>query len=125
MTYKDILRYQPWLRFININNISDRFLKYTKGDMFVAYNTKTGCYELHSIKSFKLTNYSHNVTIEKELLNGWLYQDFRATELKKFMLDIESDRILKKHNYDVYEKTRPARLKNQLKMIERIAGTKL
>lgn len=125
MTHKNILKYQPWLRFVNINNISTRLLEYTKGDIFIAYNTLNESYELHSVSSFKLTGYSQNCIIEKDLLNDWLYKDFRATELKKFMLDIQSDRQLKDLYYESFESKRPQRLKDQLKILERVTGTKL
>lgn len=125
MTYKNILRYQPWLRFVNINNISNRLLNYSKGDVFVAYNTLTENYEMHSISAFKLTGYSQNCIIEKDLLNDWLYKDFRSSELKKFMLDVQSDRQLKDHYYNDFENKRPERLREQLKILERIVGTKI
>ncbi len=63
MTYKNILKYQPWLRFVNINNISTRLLNYSKGDIFIVYNTLTENYELHSISAFKLTVYSQNCLV--------------------------------------------------------------
>jgi hypothetical protein len=125
MTYKNILKYQPWLRFVNINNISTRLMRYTKGDVFIAYNTLTQSYELHSISAFKLTGYSQNCVVEKDLLNDWLYKDFRASELKKFMLDIQSDRQLKEHYYQDFESKRPERLREQLKLLERVIGTKI
>lgn len=125
MTYKSILRYQPWLRFININKISTRLMRYTKGDVFIAYNTLTSNYEMHSLQSFKLTGYSNNCVIEKEFLNDWLYKDFRCNELKKFLLEVQSSRELKNHIYDKQESQRSLRLKEQLKIIERAIGTKI
>lgn len=125
MTYKNILKYQPWLRFVNINNISTRLLNYSKGDIFIVYNTLTENYELHSISAFKLTGYSQNCVVEKDLLNDWLYKDFRASELKKFMLDIQSNRELKEYYYNDFEQKRPERLREQLKLLERVVGTKI
>lgn len=125
MNYKHIIRYQPWLRFININNISTRLLNYSKGDVFVAYNTLTENYEVHSINAFKLTGYSQNCVVEKDLLNNWLYKDFRSSELKKFMLDVQSERQLKDHYYNEFESKRPERLREQLKILERVVGTKI
>lgn len=125
MTHRNILQYQPWLRFVNINNISGRLLRYTKGNTFIAYNTITSQYELHSVDSFRLTGYSQNAVIEKEMLNNFLYKDYRATELKKFMNDLEDSRTLKNKLYDDHESKRKYRLANQLKEIERIIGTKI
>ena len=48
MDYRAVLRHQPWLEFANKHNISFRFLEYTNGDMFIAYNTITDNYEIHS-----------------------------------------------------------------------------
>ena len=84
MTYTDILRYNPHLRFVDAYNISSRLLEYTNGDTFIVYNTLKDKYELHSISSFFISDSSYEADIDKEFVNGFIYTDYRANELKKF-----------------------------------------
>lgn len=125
MDYKQVIRYQPELRFVNKNNISTRLLNYTKGDVFIAYNVITKQYELHSVNSFRLTGYSQNCVLDEDVINNYIYVDYRCNELKKFVHDIEDDRILKNKLYDDNEHHRPDRLRESLKIIERVIGTKI
>ena len=125
MTYKNVLRHQPWLKLININNISVMLLTYTHGDIFIAYNTLNGEYELHSVKSFKLTGYSDNTIVDKDMLNSYLYTDFRCHEHRKFKNDLEDTRLLRENYYNKYEEDSSKRKTNNLKVLERIIGTKI
>lgn len=125
MDYKAVLRHQPWLEFANKHNISFRFLKYTKGDMFIAYNRKTGKYEVHSVNSYRLTDSSCNGVLEENQVNGFAYEQFRESELKKFMLDIIHNNDHINHLYDMQESRRSNTLTRQLKQIELTLGTRV
>lgn len=125
MNYKTVLRAQPWLRLVNKHNISFRFLNYTKGDMFIARNTITGDYELHSVRSFLLTDSSCNGVLEPNQVNGFAYEQFRETELKKFMLEIQSDLDHTNHLYDKFEDKRQSSLYDSLRQIELTLGTRV
>lgn len=82
MDYKAVLRQQPWLSLVNKHNISFRFLTYTNGDMFIAYNKLHKQYEIHSVRSYMLTDSSCNGVLEPEQVNGFAYEQFRESELK-------------------------------------------
>lgn len=125
MNYKGVLRCQPWLQFINKHNISFRFLKYTNGDMFIALNKKTGNYELHSVRSFLLTDSSLNKVLEKNEVNGTVYYQFRANELKKFLLDQQSEIDKLNYLYDTQKSHRDLSLQSSLKQIELTLGTRV
>lgn len=125
MNYREVLRCQPWLQFVNKHNISFRFLKYTRGDMFVAINKRTGNYELHSVRSFKLTDSSLNKVLEENEVNGCAYFSFRETELKKFMIEEQSRLDRLNYLYDVQEDKRGRALDRSIKQIELTLGTRV
>lgn len=125
MDYKAVLRHQPWLSFVNIYNISFRFLKYTKGDMFIAYNKIHNQYELHSVRSYMLTDSSCNGVLEPSQVNGFAYEQFRESELKKFMLELQSDMEHLNGIYDKHENSRTNSLDARLKEIELTLGTRV
>ena len=124
MKYKDVLRYQPELRFFNKNNISSRMLNFTNGDLFVAYNVIKGAYELHSVENFEINCISLNVSLEKEMLNGFILNDFKANNLKKFMYEVQDRR--EKTNYRLEEAEEKRLNENSaLRVVERTIGTKV
>ena len=125
MDYKAVLRHQPWLKFANKHNISFRFLAYTNGDMFIAYNTITNNYEVHSVRSYMLTDSSCNGVLEPNQVNGFAYEQFRESELKKFMLEIMSNNDHMNNLYDRHENSRSNSLDRQLKQIELTLGTRV
>lgn len=125
MDYKAVLRCQPWLHFVNAHNISFRFLDYTKGDMFIAYNTIHDQFELHSVRSFQLTDSSCNGVLESSQINGFAFEQFRETELKKFMLEAVSDLAHRNHLYDAHENQAQSNLDCRLKQIELTLGTRV
>ena len=125
MDYKAVLRHQPWLRFANKHNISFRFLDYTNGDMFIAYNRITNNYEIHSVRSYMLTDSSCNGILEPEQVNGFAYEQFRESELKKFMLEIMSNNDHLNNLYNRHENSRQSSLDRSLKQIELTLGTRV
>ena len=88
MTHADILRYNPHLRFVDVYNISSRLLNYTQGDTFIVFNIIKLKYELHSVSSFFISGSSYEADIDKEFVNGFIYADYRANELKKFLSEV-------------------------------------
>lgn len=88
----EILRTYKELRFINCGNISDRMLKASNGDMFIAYNTIRGDYEIHSIESFKKNGISRNTYIDEDKLNQEAIEIIKSCNIKRFGEDIKSDR---------------------------------
>lgn len=102
MLYRNIeqaLRRQPWLRLCNKGGVTKRLQEYTNGDVFIAYNTSAGCYELHSVSSQDSKGRTCNTRVVPEKLNGWLYHDFRAHENKKFWLDNQWEQAKKEALY--------------------------
>lgn len=124
MNYKQVLRYQPELRFINTNNLSNRMLKLTRGDLFVAYNVIKAAYEVHSVENFKINCMSYNVSLEKEMLNGFLYNDYKANNLRMFVKEVEDRRAKTNYRLEQAEENR-LNENSSLKIIERTLGTKV
>ena len=122
--YKTVLKLQPWLRYVDSHSISSKLLTYTHGDIFIAFNTLSQNYELHSVKSFYISGFSQNAVIDPEYVNGFIYTDYRANELRKFLYDVVDRREKNANLYDRHEA-----MKNDLhglyKSIERTMGTKV
>lgn len=124
MNYKQILRYKPWLKPVNIFNINQRLLEKTKGNVFIVYNTIQHTYELHTVEAYNLSGDSYNTSLDKECINGFIYYDYRANDYKLFRDEVASDRMRKELAYEKREKTRH-NLNDILKVVERTLGTKL
>jgi hypothetical protein len=124
MNYKHVLRYQPELRLSNRYNISDRMLKLTKGDLFIAYNVIKGVHEVHSVENFKINNISFNVALTDEMVNGFIYNDYKANNLKMFVNEVKDRREKTNHLYDKAEENSQSKL-SSLEIVERTLGTKL
>jgi hypothetical protein len=124
MNYLDVIRFQPELRFANAHNISTRMLKLSKGDIFVAYNVLKGTHEVHSVENYKINNISFNVSLEPEMVNGFLINDYKANNLKQFIKEVQDRR--EKTNYRL-EQSEEKRLQDNTAMnvVERTLGTKL
>ena len=124
MNYKQILRYKPWLKPINILNLHERLLEKTKGNVFIVYNTIQHTYELHTIEAYNLSGDSYNTSLDKECVNGFIYYDYRANDYKLFKDEVASDRMRKEIAYDKREQTRH-NLDDIIKVVERTLGTKV
>lgn len=124
MNYKSVLRFQPELRLINKYNISMRMLKLTSGDLFVAYNVLRGTYEVHSVENFKINTISFNVTLDDEMVNGFLYNDYKVNNLKMFLQEVKDRREKTNLRYERAEEASQNNL-TSLDVIERTLGTKL
>lgn len=122
--YKTVLKLQPWLKYVNSYNISSKLLNYTNDDIFIAFNTITQNYELHSVKSFYISGFSQNAVIDKEYVNGFIYTDYRANELKKFLYEVQDRRERNSNLYDRQEAINN-NLHGLYKSIERTIGTKV
>lgn len=124
MNYKQVLKYQPELRLNNIYNISERMLKLTSGDLFIAYNVIRGVNEVHSVENFKISCMSFNVALEPGMINGFIYNDYKANNLKMFVREVKDRR--EKINY-LYSKAEDNGQKelSSLDVIERTLGTKV
>ena len=97
------LRAFPYLKPVRINNLFERFLKESNGSMLMLYNKSRDTYELHSLKSFMYTGESINAVVPDEVLNGWLVNDYRANDIRKFSLEVEADRTYTNALLDNYE----------------------
>ena len=124
MNYIDVLRYQPELRFINQYNISLRMLELTKGDLFVAYNVIKALYEVHSVENYKQNCISFNVALELEMVNGFLFNDYKINNLKMFVYEVKNRREKTNYLYDKAEEESQAMLAS-LNIVERTIGTKV
>lgn len=125
MKYTDCIRNKPWLRRCNVNGINERIAKETRGNAFIVFNNIHKTYELHTISSFKETGESYNATIPIEFLNQFIITDYKATDNTRFRDDNISRRMKMSHVMEHAEKVRrPAVLKDQMRIIERVLGTK-
>jgi hypothetical protein len=124
MNYKQVLRYQPELRFTNKNNISVRMLNLSNEDLFVAYNVIKCNYELHSVENYKINGISYNVTLEPEMVNGFLFNDYKANNLKMFVNEVQDRREKTNYRLEQAEENRFNQV-NSLNIIERTIGTKV
>jgi hypothetical protein len=124
MNYKQILRNKPWLKPVNIFNLNERVWTLTKGNVFIVYNTIQHSYELHTIEAYKLSRDSYNTSLDKELVNGFIYHDYRANDYKLFKDEVYSDRKRKELAYEKREQTRH-NLDDMMKVVERTLGTKI
>lgn len=88
------LRSFPYLKPVNILNLFDRILKASNNTMLLVYNNARDLYELHSIKSFQLNGESLQAVVEEDMLSGWLVTDYRANDINKFGVEIQSERQL-------------------------------
>lgn len=123
MNYQDILKQNPRFKMINNFNITDRLQAESNNDLFVVYDTIKATYELHSVKSYMITGFSHNATIDQSYINGYLVNDFKANNLKKFALDIQDRNQKLNYLYDLQkDKNKSVDL---LKLVERTIGTKV
>lgn len=123
MNYLDILRHNPRFKMINNFNITDRLQNISNNDLFVVFDTIKGTYELHSVRSYKLTGFSHNASLDQEFINGFIINDFKANDLKKFALDIQDRNEKLNYLYDSNKDKNKA--KDLLRMVERTIGTKV
>lgn len=127
MTYKDILRVKPWLRFYNNENLSKRLLKATNGNAFIVFNNIQKEYQLHTVQAELLSGDSTNANIPQEVLNQWIIEDYNSTDFEKYVDDIISVHQLNEYLHDnkFSDKERAMELSHQLKTIERVMGTKI
>lgn len=91
---QEFLRINPHLKPVNLYNLYDRFLKKSKNNMMLLFNIHKDQYELHSINSWRLNGESLNVVLGEDMLNGWVLNDYLANNIKKFGLEVTSDREL-------------------------------
>jgi hypothetical protein len=124
MDYKDVIRFQPELRFANAHNISNRMLELTNGDIFVAYNAIRGVHEVHSVENYKLNGISFNVSLDAEMVNGFLVNDYKSNNLKMFVKEVQDRR--EKTNYRLEEaESKRFNQNTALDVVERTLGTKV
>jgi hypothetical protein len=124
MNYKDVLRHNPRFKMINTFNITSRLLVVSNNDLFMVFDTIKGTYELHSVRSYMLTGFSHNATLDKEFINGFIINDFKANDLKKFAEDIKDRNAKLNYLYDSF-KERTQKPSDMLSIVERVIGTKV
>lgn len=119
-----VLKKQPWLRLININNVSTRLMTRTNDTAFICYNTLSNCYELHSTLSFDGEGCnSCNAVIDESWLNWKIVEDYLANNHRKFSEDLQSERELLQSIYDRNEEKRQfTRTAGQLEIIKRTLG---
>jgi hypothetical protein len=127
MNYKSILRNKPWLKLYNGNNISKRLMKSTNNNAFIVYNLIKCNYELHTIQAEHMSGDSYNATIPIEVLNQWIIEDYNSTDFEKYVDDLVSAKQKAELLSDIQgsESRRQQILKDQLKVVERVFGTKL
>lgn len=103
------MRYHNYLKLYNTNNISDRLLKATKGDKFLAYNGFKDTFELHSLRAFKKNRESLTATFfDKRHLNDWLIRDLRANDHRRFLDEIMDERQYLEYVHDKNDEEKAA-----------------
>lgn len=123
---ENFLRAFPYLKPVNIYNLFERFLEASKGTMLLLYNTTRDLYELHSIKSFQLNGESLQAVIEEDMLSGWLINDYKANDINKFGLEIQSERELTNKSFENSEDKGLELLTTKaLKTIETMVGREI
>ena len=123
MDYKKILRHKPWLKEVHVFNISNRLMKETD-NAFVVYNNIQKNYELHTLEAYELSGDSYNTTLDPETVNGFLINDYKANDYKKFINEIKSHRDYIDHLYAKHENNRRD-VRETLRVVERAMGTQL
>lgn len=122
----NFLRSFPYLKPVNIYNLYDRLLKASNNSLLLLYNMKRDLYELHSIKSFQLNGESLQAVLEEDMLSGWLVSDYRANDINKFGLEIESERQLTNESFEKVEgKGLELLTTRALKTIEAMVGREI
>ena len=91
---QEFLRNNPNLKPVNLYNLYDRFLEKSNNNLLLLFNIHKDQYELHSINSWRLNGESLNVVLEEDMLNGWVLIDYLANDMRKFGMEIASDREL-------------------------------
>ena len=126
MTYTQALAKQPWLRFININDVSLRLLRRTSGTTFIAFNTLHDRYELHSTLDFGEDGNSCDAVIDESWLNWKIINDFLANNHKRFGAELEDKRNYVQTIYDRHEKSMEfAQTTGRLDVIKRTLGRRV
>lgn len=120
------LRAFPYLKPVRINDLYNRFLKESNGTMLLLYNKSRDTYELHSLRSFAYTGESINAVVPDDVLNGWLVNDYRANDIRKFALEVEADRTYTNEILDNYkDKGFELLQKRALTTVEKMIGRDL
>jgi len=97
------LRAFPYLKPVRINNLYERFLKASGNNLLLLFNKSKDTYELHSLRSFKYNQESLNASIPDEVLHGWIVNDYRANDNRKFSQEIQADREITNATLDLYD----------------------
>ena len=123
---KNFLITHPHLKPVNIFNLYERLLKASNNTMLLLFNIYRDQYELHSISSFELNGESLNAVLEEDMLNGWLVHDYLANNIKKFGIEVESERALTNDLIDSTQDRGLELLTNRtLRTLETIVGREI
>lgn len=123
---KNFLITHPHLKPVNILNLYERLLKASNNTMLLLFNIYKDQYELHSISSFELNGESLNAVLEEDMLNGWLVHDYLANNIKKFGIEVESERALTNDLIDSTQDRGLELLTNRtLRTLETIVGREI
>lgn len=121
--YRYVLAKQPHLRPCNINGVSDRLLQRTGGEIFIAYNSFSGCYELHSVLNYDEERNSCNAVIPKEWLNWRIIEDYLANNHKRFGQELKDSREQHNNFLDLQEERNQfAMTTGRLDVVKRTLG---
>lgn len=123
---KNFLRTHPHLKPVNILNLYERLLQASNNTLLLLFNIHRDTYELHSITSFGLNGESLNAVVEEDMLNGWLVHDYLANNIKKFGIEVESERALTNDLIDSTQDRGLELLTNRtLRTLETIVGREI
>lgn len=118
-----VLKKQPWLRLIDIRNVSSRLLGTTSGDIFIAYNTINDSYELHACSNYDEQRNSCNAVIPDEMLGGVIVKDYKANNHRKNAQRLEDERAYNNFLYEkAAEKTQHSLTSERINIVARTLG---
>ncbi len=89
---EEFLRVNPHLKPVRLYNLFERFLNQSNNNILILFNIYKDRYEMHSLRSWRLSDDSFNAIIDDEFMNGWVLHDYLANNLQKFGAEVASDR---------------------------------
>ena len=119
-----ILRANKYLRVYNKNDITNRLLEATDGDMFLCYNNFKKSYELHSMRSFRKNRESLQASFQDGAhINQWLVRDVQANGTRRFLKEVEGEREYLQQLHEVKEEqTFNTMLDSNIKNVQAFLG---
>jgi hypothetical protein len=128
MHYTDILRMKRELKPFHKFNLFNRLLEASNNNLLIVFNNFKNAYEIHSVRSHQMSDDSQNALFRRdEWMNGFIIHELMANTLRKFAIDIQSERMRIDTIYNNLEDSNLTESITEagLKSIERAWGRKI